>query len=107
MNTIKFIIVVIVVSMVLLATDLVYYQVVNGQQQGDILDQRDVRQFLELGEEKYREECYKDIPDNEIFDDTMNDLLDYMPDNVREDMCENKISEIKNQTLGSILEDEK
>jgi hypothetical protein len=34
----------------------------------------------------------------------MNDLLDYMPDNVRKDMCEDKINQIKNQTLGSIIE---
>ena len=101
MNTIKSIV---VVSMVLLTTGLVYHQIVNGQQQGDTVDQGDVRQFLELGEQKYREECNKDTEDNEIFDDMMNDLLDYMPDSMREDMCEKKISEIKNQTLGSILE---
>jgi hypothetical protein len=95
---------IVVVSMVLVGTYLVYHQIVNAQQQGDIVDQGDVRQFLELGEQKYREECYKDISDNVIFDDIMNDILDYMPDSIREDMCEKKISEIKNQTLGSILE---
>ena len=92
--------------MVMLSTDLVYYQIVNAQQQGDIVDQGDVRQFLELGEEKYREECYKDIEDNEIFDDIMNDLLDYMPDSMRGEMCEEKISQIKNQTLGSIIKED-
>ena len=69
------------------------------------MDQADVRLFLELGEEKYREECNKDIPDNEVLDYTMNDLLDYMPDDFREDICEGIISEIKNQTLGSIIEE--
>ena len=105
MNTIKFIV---VVSMVLLAAGLVYHQIVNAQQQGDIVDQGDVRQFLELGEQKYREECYKDTEDNVIFDDVMNDLLDYMPDSMREKVCDAQINEIKNQTLGSIIkEDEK
>ena len=37
------------------------------------MDQGDVRQFLELGEEKYREECNKDISDNKIFDEMMNE----------------------------------
>ena len=37
----------------------------------------------------------------------MNDLLDYMPYSMREDICDARISEIKNQTLGSILKDEK
>lgn len=80
----------------------------NGQvqeQTKDIVDQADVRLFLELGEEKYREECNRDIPDNEVLDYTMNDLLDYMPDDFREDICEGIISEIKNQTLDSIIEE--
>ena len=59
MNTILY---VMVVSLVLVPFDLVYHQVFAQQQ--DIVDQGDVRQFLELGEEKYREECNKDIPNN-------------------------------------------
>src|SRR5687767_5269166 len=94
---------IVVVSMVLVGTYLVYHQIVNAQQQGDIVDQGDVRQLLELGEQNI-EKNVKDISDNVIFDDIMNDILDYMPDSIREDMCEKKISEIKNQTLGSILE---
>ena len=78
---------------------------VQQEETKDIVDQADVRLFLELGEEKYREECNKDIPDNEVLDYTMNDLLDYMPDDFREDICEGIISEIKNQTLGSIIEE--
>lgn len=72
----------------------------------DTVDQGDVRQFLELGEEKYREECNKDISDNKIFDEMMNEILDYMPDSLRQDVCEDRINQIKNQTLGSIIEDE-
>ena len=79
---------------------------VQQEEKRDTVDLGDVRQFLELGEEKYREECNKDIRDNKIIDDTMNDILDYMPDSLREDICENKINEIKNQTLGSILKDD-
>ena len=106
MNTIKF---VIVVSIALLSTELIYNQVVNAQQEGSVIvDQGDIRQFLELGEEKYRELCFK----SGVLDDTTKDLLDYMPKDMekeltqglREKRCEDKINQIKNQTLGSIIE---
>ena len=89
---------------------------INGQVQEETkakvtVDQGDIRQFLELGEERYRELCLK----SGVLDDTTKDLLDYMPkdmekeltEGLRKDRCENKISQIKNQTLGSIIEDEK
>lgn len=79
---------------------------VQQEEPRDTVDLGDVRQFLELGEATYREECNKDISDNKIFDEIMNELLDYMPDSLRQDVCEDRISQIKNQTLGSIIDNE-
>jgi len=59
------------------------------------MDQRDKEKYLELGEEKFRKDCYKSLNmDNEVAED----LLDYMPKDLTKDVCESKISKIKNET---------
>jgi hypothetical protein len=59
------------------------------------LDQRDKEKFLELGEEQFRKDCYKNLnSDNALVGDFMKD----MPKDMIKDVCENKISKIKNET---------
>ncbi len=66
------------------------------------LDQQDKEKYLELGEEKFRKDCYKNLNmDNEVAED----LLDYMPEDFAKDVCESKISEIKNETA-SLLQNQ-
>jgi hypothetical protein len=58
-------------------------------------DQQDKEKFLELGEEKFRKDCYKNLnSDNKITED----ILGYMPKNFAKEACESKISKIKNET---------
>jgi hypothetical protein len=59
------------------------------------LHQQDKEKFLELGEEKFREDCYKNLNmDNKITED----IMGYMPKDFAKDACESKISKIKNET---------
>jgi hypothetical protein len=60
--------------------------------------QQDKEKFLELGEEQFRKDCYKNLNlDNEVAED----LLDYMPEDLTKEICESKISKIKNETATS------
>jgi hypothetical protein len=62
---------------------------------GEDKDQQDKEKFLELGEEKFREDCYKSLNmDNKIAED----LLGYMPKDFVKDACESRISKFKNET---------
>jgi hypothetical protein len=62
---------------------------------GEDKDQQDKEKFLELGEEKFREDCYKSLNmDNKIGED----LLGYMPKDFAKDACESRISKFKNET---------
>lgn len=59
-------------------------------------DKRDVEKFLELGEERFRQDCYKNnnLEGNEFSEGIMKDL----PKDLAEKLCKGKISRIKNET---------
>jgi hypothetical protein len=51
-------------------------------------EQQDKEKFLELGEEKFRKDCYKNLnSDNKITED----ILGYMPKNFAKEACGIKI----------------
>jgi hypothetical protein len=57
--------------------------------------QQDKEKFLELGEEKFREDCYKNLnQDNKIAED----ILEYMDEDLAKELCEDTIDRIKNET---------
>ena len=59
------------------------------------MDQQDKEKFLELGEEQFRKDCYKNNNlDNEFSKDFMSDL----PKDAVKEICESKINRIKNET---------
>jgi len=59
------------------------------------LNQQDKEKFLELGEKKFRKDCYKNLNQD---GKTAEDLLGYMPKDLVKELCEGKISKIKNET---------
>lgn len=59
------------------------------------LDQQDKEKFLELGEEQFTKDCYKNNNHDSEFS---KDLMSNLPKDVVKDICENKINRIKNQT---------
>jgi hypothetical protein len=63
-------------------------------------DQQDKEKFLELGEEKFRKDCYKNLN----LDKVAEDILEYMPKDFSKDVCEKKISKIKNETATATLQ---
>ena len=100
MDSIKFVIVVsvfVVVSFASLMTGNLISQPTFGQldELKKDLNQQDKEKFLELGEEQFRKDCYKNLnQDNEVAED----ILDYMPKDITKDICEGKIEKIKNET---------
>jgi hypothetical protein len=59
------------------------------------LDQQYKEKFLELGEEQFRKDCYKNMnSDNPMVED----FTKNMPKDTMKKICENRISEIKNET---------
>ena len=84
-----------IVSFASLMTANLISQATFGQSDKDLQDKE---KFLELGEEKFREDCYKNLnSDNKLVEDFMKDLTKEIPDFAK-DACERKISEIKNET---------
>jgi hypothetical protein len=62
-------------------------------------DLQDKEKFLELGEEKFREDCYKNLnSDNKLVEEFMKELTKDLPKDFAKDACETKISKIKNET---------
>jgi len=57
--------------------------------------QQDKEKFLELGEKKFRKDCYMNLNQG---DKTAEDLLGYMPKDLVKELCEGTIDRIKNET---------
>jgi len=59
------------------------------------IDQQNKEKFLELGEEKFRKDCYKNL---NIGGEFANDFMKGLPKDVAKTLCEDRISKIKNET---------